>query len=114
MALLDNRAEIATLVDLCLTYLNRMPATLTIDASGGLTDLTFAPTLDPATEQPIFDRIMKIARSNVVGITPSEWAAIENDIATCKTFLGLASPTNAQATAALKSLIRIVAAVVRQ
>ena len=51
--------------------------------------------------------------SGIGVVTPAEYAAIEDDIAGLKAFIGLTSPTNAQSVAAIKGLIRVLGAIVR-
>ena len=94
------------IVGLCVAIAFR-PTSPTI----GDGSLTWNPDLT-AAEQTIVARIVKVANSPV-SISPDEWAAIENDVALCKTFLGTATPTLAQNVAATKSLIRIMAALIR-
>jgi hypothetical protein len=48
-----------------------------------------------------------------VSMTLGEWQAVKPDAASLKAFLAIASPTNAQAVAAVKSLIRVLGVIVR-
>jgi hypothetical protein len=89
----------------------RMPEAF-VPGQGTIT-YRYTPDLT-AAEATTFDRLVSLARQRSVTITPAEWNAIQPDVATAKTYLGLASPTAAQTATALKSLIRIVAALVRQ
>ena len=113
MASTVNEDAVPTFLALLASYL-RMPTGYINDPTVGGSGFVFSPPLDPTTEQPIFDRLVKIANSAVRGLSPAEFSAIENDIATCRAYVGVTSPTAAQSAAALKALIRIVAALVRQ
>lgn len=62
----------------------RAPATAALDAQGGFV-ATFSPPLT-TDEQIIYDRIMKLARSPLQGITLAEYATIEDDLAVVRTF----------------------------
>jgi len=107
--------DIATRVyQLCSLYL-RTPdpvviSTVPTDANGPL--FAFTPSLTPA-EQTTYDRIVRLAKSLVEGITPAEWQAIEPDIAGLVTYQGLASPTLAQTVLAVKAQSRILRAIIR-
>lgn len=73
----------------------------------GAVVFTFEPALSPA-EQTVYDRLRRIAYSNVPTITPAEWQAVEPDIDGLRNYHALASPTAAQTAQATKALIRIV------
>lgn len=98
------------LAGLCATYL-RPWSDATIDGQGELVP-TFVPPLS-AAEQVVFDRIMRVYRSAVPGITPAEWEALEPDIAGLQTYQNLASPTLAQTVLAVKAQSRILRALLR-
>jgi hypothetical protein len=94
---------------LCALYLR--PCSLEGDPVNGVS-FVFVPALSPA-EQTLFDRIRRLARSAVTGITPAEWEALEPDIAGLVTYQGLASPTLAQTVLAVKAQSRILRAMLR-
>jgi hypothetical protein len=91
----------------------RAPATIATDDQSGDPILTFSPPLDPATEQPVYDRLLRLAKVRVLGITPAEWQALEPDVTNLKTYLGIASPTAAQTAAATKAIVRVLGAILR-
>jgi hypothetical protein len=91
----------------------RVPLELTRDAATGTVTGTFDPPLS-AAEQALLSDLFTMAKSRVIGLTPAEWNGMQADISTCRTYLGLASPTAAQSGVALKALIRVVAALFRQ
>jgi hypothetical protein len=104
--------ELPTFVELLESYL-RVPTSLSRDPATGTVTGTFDPPLS-APEQALLASLFTLAKSRVGGLTPAEWDAIQPDAAACRTYLGLATPTAAQSAAALKSLIRIVAVLLRQ
>jgi hypothetical protein len=89
----------------------RMPDAL-VPGQGTIT-YRYTPDLT-AAEATTFDRLVSLARQRSVTITPAEWNTIQPDVATVRQYVGLASPTAAQTAAALKSLIRVVGALLRQ
>jgi len=99
------------LVQLCATNLRRPLSFYTDDVTGDPI-ITFVPPLTGA-EQTTFDRLARLAKSLVEGITPAEWQAIEPDIAGLVTYQGLASPTLAQTVLAVKAQSRILRALIR-
>ena len=98
--------------ELCRTYL-RLPFDFgTDDVTGPV--FNFVPPLS-AGEQTAFADLVLMAKFGITSnITLAEFQAIRSDLATDKTFVGIASPTLAQNNAATKSLIRIVGALLRQ
>lgn len=98
-------------VALCRLYL-RTPSSWATDSVTGSPILTFDPPLD-VTEQTTLDRILRAAKSLVLGITPSEWQAIQSDIDGLVTYQGLASPTLAQTVQAVKAQSRILRAILK-
>jgi len=99
------------LVALCRLYL-RDPAGCATDDVTGFPVVMFDPFLT-VDEQATFDRIARLAKSLVQGITASEWQALEPDIAGLVTYQGLASPTLAQTVLAVKAQSRILRALLR-
>ena len=73
---------------------------------------TFTPALS-AAEQTTLANLRRFARRGGLVITPDEWEAVKADAATAKAYVGLASPTTAQTTAAIKAVIRVLGAIVR-
>lgn len=92
---------------LCVQYLGREPS---VTDDGTTLTVVFTPDLTP-DEAATLARIVHISGIGVV--TPAEYAAIEDDIAGLKAFLGVTSPTNAQSVAAIKALVRVLGAIVR-
>ena len=99
----------AAIQSLCTLYLR--PCSLEGDPVNGVR-FVFVPPLTGA-EQTVFDRISRLARSAVPGITPAEWEALEPDIAGLTTYQGLPSPTLAQTVLAVKAQSRILRALLR-
>jgi len=111
MANMPPDAATLRLVELCRLYL-RPPAGCATDDVTGFPVVMFDPLLT-APEQVIFDRIARLSKSLVEGITATEWQAIESDIAGLVTYQGLASPTLAQTVLAVKAQSRILRAIIR-
>jgi hypothetical protein len=88
----------------------REPSSLTIDAQGN-SIAVFTPPLTTA-EQATFADLQTMAKFGV-SITLAEWQSVKTDAANLKTYLGVASPTLVQTAAATKSIIRILATIVR-
>ena len=87
---------------LCLRYLGVEPV---ITDDGTHLTATFTPDLTADEAKTL----RAIVRLSAVGMaTPAEIIAVEGDVASLKTFMGLASPTNAQTLAAVKALVRVV------
>jgi hypothetical protein len=74
------------------------------DASGNTT-LTITPDVPVAA-----DDIVAVMKANTP-IDPTRYVAVKTDLSTLRTYVGLANPTTAQTTAAVKSLIRVLRAV---
>lgn len=92
---------------LCAVHL-RAPSD-TLD-DGTRLSLVFTPDLTPA-EEAIFRRLVRMA--GLFRITPTEWAAVDDDIDNARAYLGLATPTLAQTAGMTKSLIRILRVLLR-
>ena len=90
----------------------RAPIRWSSDDDGSHPVFVFDPPLT-AAEQPVFDRLLRLAQALVVGITPAEWQALEPDIAGLQTYQGLASPTLAQTVQAVKAQSRILRAILK-
>jgi hypothetical protein len=99
--------SLTEIVRLCRNYIGREPV---MDDDGATLTLTFAPDLSPEEETRL-GRIVRLA--GLMRVTPSEWAAIEPDIDGLRTYHDLASPTNAQSVAAIKAIIRVLRAILR-
>lgn len=97
------------LFDLLERYLRR-PETFILDANDDPV-ATFSPPLSPA-EQTAYDDLVTMAKFGV-SLTLTEWQSIKADAAGLKTYLGIASPTLAQTSAATKAIIRVLATIVR-
>src|SRR4029077_1940613 len=76
------------------------------------TALEWTPDLSLA-EQTTLDRIIG-ASGKGFDLTPGEYQAIKDEVVTLSAYLGAASPTQAQTVTALKALIRVVRAMVRE
>ena len=74
--------------------------------------LEFTPDLS-AAEAATLAQIFAAAAKGV-DLTPTEYQAIKDEVSTLSAYLGAASPTAAQTVTALKSLIRVVRALVRE
>lgn len=92
---------------MCRDYLGREPGVI---LDGETLTAVFTPDLSQA-EAATLTAIVRVSGIGVV--TPAEYAAVTDDVAALRTFLRIASPTNAQAVAAIKSLIRVLGAIVR-
>jgi hypothetical protein len=90
---------------LCSLYL-RTPVASPVD-----TAWTFNPPLTTA-EQATFADLQSMANFSV-DMTLAEWQSIKADAANLKAYVGIASPTLAQTAAATKSIIRVLAVIVR-
>lgn len=92
----------------------REPVSLAIDDQTLAISATFSPVLT-APEQATFNDLVTMAKFGIpTTISLIEFQAIKSDLATARTYVGLASPTAAQTTAALKSTIRVIGALLRQ
>lgn len=90
----------------------RVPDMYSVDDAGTIT-ATFTPPLT-APEQATFADLQLMAKFGITSdLTLAEFQNIKSDLATAKTFVGIASPTAAQSNAALKSTIRILGALLR-
>lgn len=90
----------------------RAPAGVYLDDVTGEPVAEFVPALT-APEQAIYDRLRRLAKARVTGITPAEWQALEPDIDGLKTYQNLASPTLAQTVQAVRAQSRILRALLR-
>ena len=73
--------------------------------------LTWVPDLTPS-EQATVDSIVQLSIGSVL-VTPAERTAIDPDIVLLRAYFLNASPTNAQSVAAIKSIIRMLRAILR-
>jgi hypothetical protein len=106
-------ATAAELGALCATYL-RAPESIATDATSGDPVLVFNPALTSAEQATLAD-LTTMARFGIsASLSLAEFRAIKADLVTARQYVGLASPTAAQTAAALKSLIRVVGALLRQ
>lgn len=73
----------------------------------------FKPPLTSAEQATLTD-LQHMANFGLSSnISLAEYQAFKSDAATAKNYLGLTSPTNAQTVAALKSVIRVLGALLR-
>lgn len=99
-------AQLFALAELCDLYLRRINLS---DAANP----TFSPPLS-AAEQVIFTDLQRMAEFGITAnLTLAEFQAIKADLVTARNYVGLASPTAAQTSAALKSTIRVIGALLR-
>lgn len=99
------------LLALCAAYL-RLP-TATYNAATDTTTYAFVPPLTTA-EQATFADLQLMAKFAISdNLTLAEFQAMKPDLATGKTYLGLASPTNAQTVAVIKAIIRVLGDLLR-
>lgn len=95
-----------------LTRFLRSPLTYGTDDQGNPI-ATFEPPLT-TQEQTTFSDLILMAKLGLTNdLTLAEFQAIKPDLATAKTFVGIASPTAAQSNAALKATIRVLGALLR-
>jgi hypothetical protein len=92
---------------LALVHIGREPV---ITDDGTTLSLVFTPDLS-APQTTTLRAIIRL--SGLMRVTPAELVAIESDITGLVTFQGLASPTLAQAVAAVKAQSRILQALLR-
>jgi hypothetical protein len=95
--------------ELAAQYLR--PSTGAISWNGTSYEPLFDPPLT-AEEQATYDALFSLSRS-AVHVTPEEWAGLRNEIDGLRTYHGLATPTNAQSVAAIKAIIRVLRAILR-
>lgn len=95
-----------------LTSELRAPTGYWLDTVTGEPVAEFDPALTPA-EQALYGRLLRIAKSRVVGIAPAEYAALEAGITRLRTYRVTASPTNAATVQAVKDLIDVIRAILR-
>lgn len=108
MPVVPSAADVA-LQALCTQYL-RTPV---VTSDGTTVTFTFSPALS-APELVTFADLQTMSHFGIPAtITLAEFQDIKPDLATGKAFLGIANPTNAQAVAAEKSIIRVVGALLR-
>lgn len=103
--------KIAAVQVLCAQYLRPVDAWVD-DGTGKLTAL-FVPALSAPEQTALADLTTMASFGITSNITLVEFQAIKPDLALGKAFLGIASPTNAQAVAAEKAIIRVLGALLR-
>jgi hypothetical protein len=89
----------------------RTPADVVTDQQTGTSTLVFVPALT-APEQATLADLATMARFGVT-LTLAEWQGIKTDAANLKAYLGVASPTAAQTSAATKAIIRVLGTIIR-
>jgi hypothetical protein len=77
-------------------------------------DLVWTPDLSAAELAQVNDLLTMAKFGIAASLTLAEFGAIKPDLATARTYVGLASPTAAQTAAALRSTIRVLGALLRQ
>jgi hypothetical protein len=96
--------SLLTLEPLCNVYLR------SVDHWDGDTPV-FVPPLTTAEQATLAD-LQTMANFGVT-LTLAEWQAVKPSAAVLKTYLGIASPTNAQTAAAVKGIVRVLATIIR-
>lgn len=105
------RSEWMVAAELITLYLR--PWTGVLAAEDATITATFDPPLSTAEQATLAD-IQLLAKLGLTNdLTLAEFQAIKPDLATAKTFVGIASPTAAQSNAALKATIRVLGALLR-
>lgn len=104
-------ATATRLADLCGTYLRR-PTGYATDDTTGSPILTFDPDLT-AEEQTTYERLFRIANARVTGITPTEFQSLEAGVSRLRAYRTTASPTNASTVQAVKDVIDVLRAILR-
>jgi hypothetical protein len=95
-----------------LTAYLRLPDTFEVD-DGELITATFTPPLT-TEEQATFADLRTMAKfGSTAAMTLTEFRAVKDDLALGKAFLAIATPTQAQAIAAEKAIIRVLGALLR-
>lgn len=102
----DNR--FAEVEELLSVYGVRLPSA-TAEVGPDL-ELSWDPDLS-ASDQLMAQRAIRL--SGLMRITPAEWEAIEGDLAVGRAFLQNPSPSNAEAVAGLKAVMRVIRAMLR-
>lgn len=90
----------------------RQPVEMQPDGAGGYA-FTFVPALTVAEQAKLADLLLMARFGITADLTLAEFQAIKPDLATAKTYAGIASPTAAQTNAALKATIRVIGALLR-
>lgn len=83
-----------------------------VSLSPGAVVYTFIPDLTPA-ESATFDDLVRTIRARVPSITLVEYQALKSALSGLRQYHGLASPTNAQSVAAIKAIIEVLRALLR-
>ncbi len=110
---LPSTLDLATLRILIARYLREPSGVLfTNGTEQPPTALEFTPDLS-APEIATLAQIVG-ASGKSFDLAPSEYQAIKDEVAALAAYLAAASPTAAQTVVALKSLIRVVRAIVRE
>jgi hypothetical protein len=73
----------------------------------------FVPPLTTAEQASLADLRLMARFSIASDLTLAEFQALKPDLATGRAFLGIASPTQAQAVAAERAIIRVLGALLR-
>lgn len=103
-------ADTRSLAELCALHLR--PIDHWADDGAGNVTPVFVPPLAPA-EQSAFDDLEQMATLGLQTLTLAQYQARKADVQGLRGFLALASPTQAQALAAEKALIRVVGAMLK-
>lgn len=97
------------LAELAASYLR--PSNGTIAWNGTVYEPVFDPPL--TTEEQLILGTLRSLSQSAVQVTPDEWAGLQTEIAGLQTYHGLATPTNAQTVLAVKAIIRVLRAMLR-
>lgn len=89
----------------------RLPSDRTL--SGNVVTYVFTPDLTANQTTAFNDLVLLYGFGLASNLTLAEFQAIKPDLATAKAYVSIASPTAAQTSAALKSTIRVLGALLR-
>lgn len=98
-----------TLLGLCVRELRAPTSYDSTDSASFVWD----PPLTSQEQATLADLQLMAQFGITASLTLAEFQAIKPDLALGKTFLGIASPTTAQAVAAEKAIIRVIGALLR-
>ena len=89
----------------------REPSNVTGDPVTGAITFHFTPDLS-TSEAATFAELDALARSGLA-IDPADWPAVRDELPTLRAFMQASSPTAAQSVAAVKSIVRVLRAILK-
>ena len=87
----------------------REPSNITGDPITGAITFHFTPDLS-TSEAATLAEIDSLARS---GIDPADWPTVRDELPTLRAFMQASSPSAAQSVAAVKSIVRVLRAILK-